>query len=58
MFAGQQGAVDDDLIRRGLLVDAKAVEDVRFAQKRSAEGWIVENRPGILDELYRLAKRS
>ena len=58
VFAGRQGAVDDDLIRRGLLVDAKSVEDVRFVRKRRARGWIVENRAGILDELYRLAKRS
>jgi uncharacterized protein len=56
VFAGQQGAVDDDLIRRGLLVDARDVADVKFVRKRPASGWIVENRSGILDELYRLAR--
>jgi len=57
VFAGKQGAVDDDLIRRGLLVDAHAVQDVEFVRKPHGEGWIVENRSVILDELYRLARR-
>jgi predicted glycosyltransferase len=57
VFAGQQGAVDEDLIRRGLLVDARQVADVRFVRKQPSSGWVVENRSGILDELYRLARR-
>ena len=57
VFAGQQGAVDNDLIRRGLLVDAREVSDVVFVRKQPARGWIVENRSEILDELYRLARR-
>ena len=56
VFAGKQGAVDDDLIRRGLLVDAREVADVKFVRKQPTSGWIVENRSGILDELYRLAR--
>jgi predicted glycosyltransferase len=55
VFAGEQGAVDTDLIRRGLLVDAREVSDVRFERKQPGEGWSVENRSVILDELYRLA---
>jgi predicted glycosyltransferase len=57
VFAGQQGAVDSDLIRRGLLIDAREVADVKFVPKSPASGWIVENRAGIIDELYRLARR-
>ena len=57
VFAGRQGAVDDDLIKRGLLVDARSVDDVKFVRKQRGEGWIVHNRSVILDELYRLAKR-
>jgi len=56
VFAGRQGAVDDDLIKRGLLIDARSVEDVRFVRKEQGEGWIVENRCVILDELFRLAR--
>jgi predicted glycosyltransferase len=56
VFAGEQGAVDSDLIRRGLLVDARKVSDVRFERKRPGDGWIVENRGVILDELYRLGR--
>ncbi len=37
VFAGKQGAVDDDLIRRGLLVDAREVADVKFVRKRPDE---------------------
>ena len=57
VFAGKQGAVDEDLIRRGLLVDAREIADIRFVRKQPSGGWIVENRPLILDELYRLARR-
>ena len=57
VFAGKQGAVDDDLIGRGLLVDAREIEDVKFVRKQPASGWLVENRSIILDELYRLARR-
>jgi len=57
VFAGKQGAVDEDLIKRGLLVDAREIADIRFVRKQPSSGWIVENRPLILDELYRLARR-
>jgi predicted glycosyltransferase len=57
VFAGQQGAVDNDLIRRGLLVDARELADVQFVRKQTSAGWNVENRAVILDELYRLARR-
>jgi len=57
VFAGRQGAVDDDLIRRGLLVDARETKDVKLVRKQPASGWLVENRSIILDELYRLARR-
>jgi predicted glycosyltransferase len=57
VFAGQQGAVDNDLIQRGLLVDAQELADVKFVRKQASAGWNVENRAVILDELYRLARR-
>jgi len=57
VFAGEPGAVDADLVRRGLLRDATSVDDIEFVRKQPGAGWIVVNRPLILEELYRLAKR-
>jgi uncharacterized protein len=57
IFAGEQGAVDDDLIVRGLLTRAEKAEDIAFVRKKSATGWRVENRDIIIDELFLTAGR-
>jgi len=57
IFAGEQGAVDDDLISRGLLKRAEKVEDIELVRKRPGQGWGVENRDIIIDELLGIAKR-
>jgi uncharacterized protein len=54
IFAGQQGAVDDDLIARGLLVRAEKADDIKLERKQPGAGWRVENRDIILDELFAL----
>ena len=56
IFAGEQGAVDDDLIARGLLKRAEKPEDIELAHKRPGQGWRVENRDIIVDELLAIAK--
>ena len=56
IFAGQQGAVDDDLIVRGLLMRAEKPEDIAFVRKRPGAGWRVENRDIIIDELFAIAR--
>jgi uncharacterized protein len=55
VFAGAMGAVDEDLIRRGLVVEVAAPEDVALVRKTEGEGLIYDNRQVILDELRRLA---
>jgi uncharacterized protein len=56
IFAGKQGAVDDDLIKRGLLKRAEKPEDIDFVRKRPGQGWRVENRELIIHELLDIAK--
>ena len=56
IFAGEQGAVDEDLIYRGLLKRAEKPEDIDLARKRPGQGWRVENRDIIIDELLGIAK--
>jgi hypothetical protein len=55
VFAGKLGAVDRDLIDRGLMVQVTAPEDVIVRRKVPAEGWHVTNRPVIIAEVYGLA---
>jgi predicted glycosyltransferase len=55
VFAGKLGAVDRDLIDRGLMVQVTAPEDVVLRRKEPAEGWHVVNRPVIIAEVYDLA---
>jgi predicted glycosyltransferase len=57
IFAGEQGAVDRDLIERGLLRTAEKAEDIEFRRKEPGQGWAVENREIILHELLEIAKR-
>jgi predicted glycosyltransferase len=56
IFAGEQGAVDDDLIARGLLKRAEKPEDIAYQRKEPGQGWACENRDIILDELLGIAK--
>jgi predicted glycosyltransferase len=58
IFAGTQGAVDEDLISRGLLKRAEKPEDVAFVRKTPGEGWRVDNRDVIIDALFEIAKRD
>jgi predicted glycosyltransferase len=57
IFAGEQGAVDDDLIARGLLKRAEKPEDIELVRKKPGQGWRVENRYIIIDEMLGIAKR-
>lgn len=59
VFAGDLGAVDAELVRRGLLTRVAAPENVRLERKGSERGgWLVENRSVILDEIARVARRE
>jgi hypothetical protein len=58
VFAGEFGAVDEDLIRRGVLVRVEHPGDVEVRAKRPSEGYWVENRALIVAELLRLAERG
>lgn len=57
-FAGEQGAVDADLIARGLMVQVISPDDVVVRRKDPAEGWHVDNRKVIIGEVYALAERN
>jgi uncharacterized protein len=57
IFAGTQGAVDEDLIDRGLLKRAEKPEDIEFVRKRQGRGWRVENRDLIIHELLDIARQ-
>lgn len=57
IFAGKQGAVDDDLIARGLLKRAEAAEEIQFVRKTPGSGWRVENREIIVHELLEIARQ-
>lgn len=59
VFAGTFGAVDAELVRRGLLARVTAPEDVRLERKApERDGWLVENRSCILAEIDRVAGRE
>lgn len=58
VFAGRQGAVDDDLITRGLLTRVTAPEEIRYVRADERRGWWVANRDLIIDELYTLARKG
>jgi predicted glycosyltransferase len=57
IFAGKQGAVDDDLIARGLLKRAETAEEIELVRKKPGQGWRVHNRDIIVDELLGIARR-
>ena len=57
IFAGEQGAVDDDLIARGLLKRAETADDIELVRKTPGRGWAVENRDIIIHELLNLVPR-
>jgi uncharacterized protein len=55
VFAGTLGAVDAELIRRGLLTRVTSADEVVLERKRADRtGWSVENRPLVLAEIERL----
>jgi predicted glycosyltransferase len=56
IFAGKPGAVDDDLISRGLLKRAESAEDIDFVPKQAGFGWRMENRDLIVHELLGIAR--
>jgi len=58
IFAGEQGAVDENLIKRGLLKRAETAEDIALVRKTPGQGWDVENRDLIIDELLGIARRT
>lgn len=59
VFAGTLGAVDAELIRRGLLMQISSVEQLLLERKPEARtGWAVENRPLIVAEIERLGASS
>lgn len=55
VFAGKMGAVDRDLIERGLLTEVTDISGVNLARAGAREGWFVDNRRVILAELDALA---
>jgi len=56
VFAGEMGAVDRMLIEAGRIVEVKAPDDVLIKRAPVVrDGYWVQNRGLILDELYRLA---
>jgi predicted glycosyltransferase len=58
IFAGEQGAVDEDLIARGLLSRVEEPEEVAFVPKQPGAGWRVENRDLIIDEMFAIARQG
>lgn len=58
VFAGTMGAVDEDLIRRGVLRRVEHPEDIEIARKPASAGYWVENRAVILRELLALSRRT
>jgi uncharacterized protein len=55
VFAGTLGAVDAELIRRGLLMQVSSADQLLIERKPGGRtGWAVENRPFILAEIERL----
>jgi hypothetical protein len=55
IFAGRLGAVDQELIRRGLLTQVTKPEDVALRKKQPGEEYWVDNRHVVLAELERLS---
>ncbi|MBE0417445.1 MAG: DUF354 domain-containing protein [Coriobacteriia bacterium] len=55
VFAGTLGAVDAELIRRGLLTRVTSEDEIVLEHKSADRvGWSVENRPIVLAEIERL----
>jgi len=55
VFAGAMGAVDTYLIAEGRLVEVHEPSDIIVERKPASDGWWIENRGIILDEVQRLA---
>lgn len=55
IFAGRIGAVDEELIRRGLLTRVESPEDVAIRKREAGDEYWVENRQVVINELKRLA---
>jgi len=51
VFVGTMGAVDEYLIRQGMLIEVADPSDVRVERKQRREGHFVDNRQVILAEL-------
>jgi len=59
VFAGKLGAVDAELIRRGLLSCVSSPDEITFERKPAArQRWLVDNRKVILAEILRLGSRG
>ena len=59
VFAGEMGAVDEDLIERGLLQQVSKVDDIAWRRKTAeVTREPVSNREVILAELSALAKKG
>lgn len=57
VFAGPLGAVDEDLIARGVLTRVERPDDVRLERKSATAGYWVENRPVVEAALLALGER-
>ena len=57
VFAGKMGAVDESLIARGVLTRVVRPEDVAVRHKQPTDGYWVDNRRLIIDEVLRLGGR-
>ena len=55
VFAGAMGAVDSYLIAEGRLVRVEHPGDVRIERRPPSDGWWVDNRAVVIEELDRLA---
>lgn len=59
VFAGTLGAVDTELIRRGLLTRVSAPDEIALERKPAdRQGWSVDNRHVIMAEIERLGSRG
>lgn len=57
VFAGKPGAVDDDLIHRGMLRNPATPSDIEFVRKNPDHPeWFVENRRVIINELLAMPR--
>jgi len=57
VFAGEMGAVDEDLIERGYLIRVEKPDDIEIRAKQPGAGYWIENRASVISELLRLGQR-